>query len=236
LVGAGDDPVAASGAGAVAQGHAVGFDLSGGDPVGTGPCGQGGYPAAGGGDQEGSQAGGHVGVPGGVGLFDHGFGGAADDALLFVVEVQAVGVALAELAGRVGLDRVGEPVQPGEFDGADGGGQQPQCPAGFDRRQLPVVAEQPQRRPVPGGEVPQRVEVAGTGQAGLVDEDHVPGVDSEELVRRVLVDAVGSGEVFEDELVHVLGRHPEVAGEDCGSRCRGRERDQAPPVGGEDVW
>ena len=238
VVVAGDDPVPDPGAVAVVQLDADGLDLPGDDAVGAGAGGQVADAGGGGGEHEAAQPGGHVAMPGGVRLLQQRLGRAPDDPIVRGVEVQRGAIALAQLPGRGGLLRGGEAVQFGEFDGADLGGQQPQRAAGLDRGELPVVAEQPHGGAVAFGERAEGVEVAGAGQAGFVDQDHVAGSDVEERGGPGAVGGVGLvvGEVLVDELVEVFRRRAvQVAGQHRSRVGGGREGDQAAPLRGQDM-
>ena len=79
---------------------------------------------------------------------------------------------------RGGLGGVAEPVQHRQLRGAGLGGDQPQRAAGLDRRELPVIAEQPDDRAPRGGELHELVEQERARHPGLVDEHHVAGAQA----------------------------------------------------------
>src|SRR5665647_531112 len=141
VVGAGDDPVADPDDGPVGGGDAMARDEAGGGAVVVGAGVQGADGAGVGGDEDGWASVFGVGLPGGVGLFEHGHPGAAADAVVVLVDVEHPEVTVAQAAGGGGLPGAGEPPQGRQHGGPAAFGQQVERPAGVDGGQLGVVAD-----------------------------------------------------------------------------------------------
>ena len=232
VVAAGDDHVA--GAGLVPVGQVDGCCRgAAADVFGAGALVELRGEFAGGGEHQRIQPGVPVGLPGGVQLVGGGGEVADVDPVVVEVEAERFRPALAQGKGGGGFGRVGEAVEFGEPDGAVGGGDVAEDAAGADRRQLLVVADEPDTSAAADDEVDGGVEGDGVGHPGLVDHHQAVGPDRRRPVGQVVV-GDGPGEFGEGvgggvDLVPQLGGRGGGGGEadDVRRRCwsrRGRGR------------
>ena len=237
VVAAGDDHVTLADCRAVGERDpALGRYCGSGQPCGLGAEVQLPDLGVGGCDQQRVQPRCAVGGPRGERLVG-GRGGVADmDPAVVEVVAEAGRVAAAQGQGGGGFGavraavRVAEPAHLGEGDGAVGALDVAEHPAGADRGELPVVADEPHRRAALAGVVDDGGEVERAGHARLVDDQQAAGPDR--------VDPVGDGRPCPervDELGERVGCGDAVAeflAQDAGRRGGRGEADDGVAVGG----
>src|SRR5581483_7920140 len=188
--------------------EAVGFDVTGGDPFGPGPEGEGVDGGVVGGHDHDRPAGGPGGQPVGEGLVDHGLPGAAGDAAVGVIVIEDGLVALAQAERRLGFPGVGEAADLVEFGGPAVRHQEAEQAPGFDGAELAVVTDQDEFGVGRLDHVDQGSEIGAGQHGGLVHHHDLPGTKPAGRI----APAVGVVEEFG----HGVGRDPRLFGQHAG--------------------
>ena len=230
-VAAGADDVAGRGAQRVGEGDfgdptGRGVTRGGvGEPVVAGAVVEGGDEVVGGGQQQRVAAGGAVGAPAGVGQLRGGRVGADMHAAVVDEERQRGGIAVAQMPGGLGFGGVLKPHHLDQGAGAVFAADVAQHPAGGDRCQLLVVADEPNAGAAGHGVADDGVQFQGAGLAGFVDDEQRVGPDAVEPVPGgvpVMFRVVVQPHVFGDG---VGGGDADLLAQHFGGRGAGREPD-----------